>query len=73
MSSSQVFVTAIAKDTRLGVLAATKVDGASLGGQVFLGRESATRMGPIAEWLVFAVSAGTPVVTPAGFDGNGKR
>jgi hypothetical protein len=63
----------ITKGAFLGVLAGAEVDGAVSLSLVRHRREGGTLVGAIAERLVLAVSAGTPVVGLAGFDEDGER
>ena len=62
---------AITQRALLGVLAGAEVDRAVGFGLVRHRREGGTLMGTIAERLVLAVSARTPVVGLAGFDEDG--
>lgn len=63
---------AVAKPGRGCVLASAEVNRFGLGGIVLHGREFATLVVAIAEGLVGAEAAGTPVVALTGLDFNGK-
>lgn len=56
-----------------GVLAATEINGLCLGCLERLGREFASLVATITKWLVFAFSAGTPVISFSSGDLNGIR
>jgi hypothetical protein len=64
---------AVAQGTLLRVLAGAEVNGSVRLGLIRHRREGGTLVGAIAEGLVLAVSAGTPVVGLTGFDEDGDR
>jgi hypothetical protein len=71
--TSEGLMRAVAERTLLGVLAGAEIDRAVRLGLVRHGRESRTLMGAVAEGLVLAVSAGTPVVGLTDFDEDRDR
>jgi hypothetical protein len=71
--TSEGFVGSVAQGTLLRVLARAEVDRAVGLSLVRHGREGRTFVRAVAEGLVLAVSAGTPVIGLAGFDEDGDR
>ena len=59
---------AVAQNTVAGMFAAAKIHGPALLGLVFDRREPGALMGAVTEWLPFALAAGAPPITLAGFD-----
>jgi hypothetical protein len=71
--TSEGLMGSVAQSTLLRVLARAEVDGAVSFGLIGNGREGRTFMRTVAEGLILAMAAGTPVVGLAGFDEDGDR
>lgn len=63
---------AIAQGRRLGVFAATKIDGGAGAGGIFQRNEARTFVAAIAKGLCFGSTAGAPVIVFTLFDSHRK-